>query len=113
MPGAPSIPIVEAWRRELIRNERIAHVGLKHGERIREAPPRPRGASGTDLVVPGMLGLEIGIESASAGLRIGELGSRGRFERGAEVPVHCQGLRWVHGDTERSRERTHQSITRV
>src|SRR5437879_7212607 len=83
MPGASSIPIVEAWRRELIRNERVPHVGLKHGERIREAPAR--GSSGTDLVVPGMLGLEIGIEAASAGLRIGELGRRRRFERGPEV----------------------------
>src|SRR5207245_9418910 len=101
MPGASSIPIVEAWRRELIRNERVPHVGLKHGERIREAPAR--GSSGTDLVVPGMLGREIGIEAASAALRIGELGRRMRFAPRPEVAVHSNTRGRVKDASARSR----------
>src|ERR1700752_2595140 len=91
VPRASRVSIVEARRGDLIRNERVAHVRLKHraavGEPFSECPAR------ADLVIPRVLRIETGIEPAGPRRGIRELRGGGRLE----------GRRYVAVDRERSR----------
>src|SRR6266566_157860 len=68
---AAGIAIVEPRCGDLIRNQLTLNVRLENGDGVCE--PSGKGAACANLVVPGMLWLETGVESARARWRIREL----------------------------------------